>query len=84
MIFSSIDLDRENKDLFIESLEDMINSKFDGVEICLWEDITQHAVEIRDALHRTGLQANVHNDLMRMEKGIDNCEAKLKYSLKFK
>lgn len=84
MIFSSIDLNKNCLDRFLESLEDIRESKFDGVEICLWEDMTQHSIDIRDALHKADLQANVHNDMMRMEQGIDNCERKLRYSLKFK
>jgi SAM-dependent methyltransferase len=84
MIFASIDLDKAHLKEFMDSLQKIKESKFDGVEICLWEDMNLYVDLIKKALIELGLQSNVHNDLMREERGIEDCKLRLLYSLKFK
>lgn len=83
MIFASIDLNKKSLDEFLESLKEIRNSKFDGVEICLWEDMTSFSKEIHSKLKKIGLKSNVHGDLMKIEYGLENCIERLINGLKF-
>jgi len=56
MIFASIDLNRKNLDEFLESLKEIRDLKFDGVEICLWEDMASFSKEIQSKLKKIGLK----------------------------
>lgn len=84
MIFASIDLNRENLEEFLESLESIKQSKFSGIEICLWENMNKYSNLIKKSFCTYNLQSNVHNDLMRMEEGINKCKEKLEFNLNFK
>jgi len=83
MIFASIDLNRSILEEFFESLRDIKNSKFDGVEISLWEDMGAFAERVKCALEQEGLKSNVHGDIMRINEGIDCCRFKLVSGLDF-
>ncbi|MBU3907351.1 MAG: methyltransferase domain-containing protein [Nanoarchaeota archaeon] len=84
MIFASLDLNKKHLDKFLFSLEGIKSCRFDGVEICLWEDMNRFSAQIEEALSGEGLKSNIHGDLMRIEEGMENCEQKLQYSLQFK
>ena len=83
MIFLSLDLCKENVDEFLESLEEIKNSKFDGVEINLWGNINSYSTKIKSKLDEVGLKVNVHTDIMRLEEGLEKVYEKFRYSLEF-
>ena len=83
MIFSSIDLNKENLEEFLDSLPEIKKCKFNGVEICLWEDMNKYANKIKEGLANNQLESNVHNDLMRAESGFNDSMEKLASSLDF-
>ena len=84
MIFLSLDINKEGVKEFLDSLEEIKNSKFDGVEICLWEDMNSKAIEIKEALERNGLRSNVHADMMRSKEGFQVCKQKFLSGIEFK
>src|SRR3989338_7161219 len=83
MIFASIDLSNGSLDEILSSLLDIKNSKFDGVEICLWENMLKYSEQIKASLENVGLYSNVHGDLMREREGLEKCFDKLQYSIDF-
>jgi SAM-dependent methyltransferase len=83
MIFSSIDINENNLDEVLNSLPEIKQSKFDGVELCLWQNMNTHADKIKSAIDSNKLKSNIHCDLMRAREGIECCRTKLTYSLKF-
>ena len=48
MIFSSIDLNKENLEEFLDSLPEIKKCKFNGVEICLWGNMNKYANKIKE------------------------------------
>ncbi len=84
MIFLSLDINKESVKEFLDSLEEIKNSKFDGVDICLWEDMNSKASEIKEALERNGLKSNVHADMMLSKEGFQTCKQKFLSGIKFK
>ena len=68
----------------MHSLREIKDSKFDGLEICLWEDMNSCSGEIKEALDSIGLKSNVHGDLMGKEDDISMCALKFAYGIEFK
>ncbi len=83
MILASIDLNKESLEEFLFSLDEIRDLKFDGVEICLWEDMTNYIKEVKEGLKKADLKSNVHNDIMRIENGLESCQEKINSSLRF-
>lgn len=83
MILASVDLNSSSMDEILGSLLDIKDSKFDGIELCLWEDMIKYSEQIRTALGDANLHSNVHGDLMRESEGMRKCCDKLRYSLDF-
>jgi len=83
MIFASIDIRKKSIEEFLSSLSEARDSGFDGIEICLWDNMLDYSQLIRKRLEEEGLSANVHGDLMRDKEGYEKCRDKFLYSLKF-
>ncbi|MGY4884409.1 MAG: methyltransferase domain-containing protein [Nanobdellota archaeon] len=84
MIFASIDLNKKYLNSFLESLKDIKDCKFNGIEICPWEDMNRYSEEIKNELCKLNLQTNIHNDLMQIKNGIKDCEKRMVASLRLK
>jgi sugar phosphate isomerase/epimerase len=83
MIYASLDLDSKHIEDFLASLPDVKESKFDGVEICLWEDMRDYSSKIAAGLEKSQLRSNVHGDIMRISEGLENCAGKLRTGIEF-
>lgn len=82
-IFCSLDLNKESLTEVIDAFGDIKNSGFDGVELCLWEDMREFADIIHKELERNGLAVNVHGDLLRSSYSVERCTEIFNYGLQF-
>jgi len=82
-IFCSLDLNKESLTDVLDAFTDIKTSGFDGVELCLWEDMRDYAKTIRKGLERNSLSVNIHGDLLRSSYGIEKCIEIFDYSLQF-